>query len=314
METRPEAVRPQILFEVAATRNKHPRNLGMVIFLAFCLFLQTACARAQQFDNADTTVPTELTFKLSGGFLIVVKGRIGTLNKLKFILDTGVSRSVVDRKTADKFRLVRHTNQVFDFDRVNRAESATFPEVQLGPIRLTNISMLIANLADFSSLANDADALIGSDILSLTSFTIDYDQKKAKFSSLPNPESAAISSDVALLTVDLLVQNQHLRLLVDTGFPYIVLFEDRLRKRMPQLRLEHVADEFHANSRYPAKKAILPRINLGATETDLGVLLMEGPPNDVLNSSIDGLLGIAALKARRIHFDYITNRLAWEGK
>jgi predicted aspartyl protease len=254
----------------------------------------------------------ELPFKVSDGFLIVVEGRIGPLNKLKFILDTGTSHSVVDRKTADKLRLVRHANQASDFNHVIRVESATFPDVQIASIRIANVSMLVADLADFSTFASDVDALIGSDFLSLTTFTIDYDQKKLQFGSLPNPESMnSRNPDVALLTVELSVQNQHVRLLVDSGFPDILLFEDRLRKRVTQLKVEHVIKGFQLGGRLRAKRAVLPKIRLGAGETDLGILMADGPPDNVL-SSIDGLLGIASLKAHRIHFDYARNQLSWE--
>jgi len=283
-----------------------------ISFLGFCLFTQAAFARTLQFDVSDTTASAGLPFKMSGGFLIVVEGRIGTLSKLSFILDTGVTRSIVDRKIADKLRLVRHPSQVFEFDRVIGTELATFPDVQFGSIQVANVSMLIADLAHFSTFTSHVDALIGSDFLSLTSFTIDYEKKKVQFGSLQRSRSADVgNSDLALLTVELPVQGQQVRLLVDSGFPDILLFEDRLRRRTPQLRVEHVIDRFRIGGRLHAKKAILPGTRLGVSEADVGVLLVDAPPDNVL-PGIDGLLGTASLKAHRINFNYATNTLAWE--
>jgi hypothetical protein len=74
----------------------------LACFLASCLLLNATCTRAEQSDCTETTARAGLPFKLSDGLLIVVEGRIGTLGKLKFILDTGATRSVVDRKVADK--------------------------------------------------------------------------------------------------------------------------------------------------------------------------------------------------------------------
>ena len=287
-------------------------NAISACFLGLCLFLQATCAGAQRLNGSDTNGAAALPFKLSAGFLIVVEGRIGGLSNLKFVLDTGVTRSIVDRKIADKLKLPRHPNRTFDFDRLMSTESAIFPNVQFGPIQETNVSMLIANLAHVSTFASHIDALIGSDLLSLTGFTIDYDEQKVQFSSLQSPESANVrNSGPALLTVELQVQGQLVRLLVDSGFPDILLFEDRLQKRVPQLRLERVIDGFRIGGRMRAKKAILPSTVLGTRQTDIRVLLVEAPPDNVL-PGIDGLLGMASLKARRINFNYATNSLTWE--
>jgi predicted aspartyl protease len=282
-------------------------------FLGLCLFLQPPFAQAQLLDGTGTTARGgEIPFRLSGGFLIVVEGRIGALEGLKFILDTGVTRSVVDRKIADKLRLVRHPRQIYDFDKFIGIEWAVFPDVQLGPVRVANVSMSIADLTHFSRLASHVDALIGSDFLSLNPFTIDYNEKKVLFSFLDRAASESpVNADPVLLTVELNVQGQPVRLLVDTGFPDILLFEDRLLKRLPQLRIGRVIGGFRIGGRLHAKKVILPGIHLGAKDTDVSVLLAEAPPDNVL-PAIDGLLGIASLKARRIDFNYASNSLRWE--
>jgi predicted aspartyl protease len=281
-------------------------------FLGLCLFLQPPCAQAQQLDGTRITARGgEIPFRLSGGFLIVVEGRIGALDGLKFILDTGVTRSVVDRKIADKLRLVRHPRQIYDFDKFIGIEWAVFPDVQFGPVRVANVSMSIADLKHFSRFASHVDALIGSDFLSLNTFTIDYNEKKVLFSFLERAASESpVNSDPALLTVELNVQGQPVRLLVDTGFPDILLFEDRLLKRLPQLRVDRVIGGFRIG-RLRAKRATLPGTHLGAKDTDVSVLLAEAPPDNVL-PGIDGLLGVASLKARRVDFNYATNSLVWE--
>jgi gag-polyprotein putative aspartyl protease len=54
-------------------------------------------------------------FDLREGFLIVVDGRIGPLEHLKFILDTGASHTVVSRKIADQLALSREPGSVIKF-------------------------------------------------------------------------------------------------------------------------------------------------------------------------------------------------------
>jgi len=59
------------------------------------------------------------------------------------------------------------------------------------------------------------------------------------------------------------------------------------------------------------KKATLPNARLGKKDTNLRAVLAKGPPDNVL-PGIDGCLGTASLKARRIDFNYATNTIAWK--
>lgn len=67
------------------------------------------------------------TFELRQSFLIVVDGRIGPLEHLKFILDTGASHTVVSRKIADQLALLREAGSVINFQRRLPVEWARFP-------------------------------------------------------------------------------------------------------------------------------------------------------------------------------------------
>ena len=60
-----------------------------------------------------------------------------------------------------------------------------------------------------------------------------------------------------------------------------------------------------------AKKAVLPKARLGTTDLNGTVFLVKAPPGNIL-PGIDGYLGTAALKARRIDFNFETNTLAWK--
>jgi hypothetical protein len=63
---------------------KKPAIYLVIVGLLFC----AGTASAQQ-DGSPTRAVGAIPFKLSGGFLILVEGRIGTLCKLRFIVDTG---------------------------------------------------------------------------------------------------------------------------------------------------------------------------------------------------------------------------------
>jgi predicted aspartyl protease len=251
-------------------------------------------------------------FSVMGGFLIVFQGRIGARSGLRFVLDTGATHSTVNRKLAQEMRVPLHPTQVFDFDRSVPMESGVFPDVEFGPVHVTGVGMLVADFTRLSDFANGVDAIIGSDLLSLSNFSIDYDAQKLFFAPVQtNATSVKPRPHPTVMILELRVQDCPVDLVVDTGVEGVVLFEDRLRSRIPRLRTEGTVGDFTFGRQSRAKQAILPEVRLGARTADLKVLLMKGPHGDVL-PGIDGYWGTASIKARRINFNFATNRLSWQ--
>jgi predicted aspartyl protease len=254
----------------------------------------------------------ELPFRLSHGYLIVVEGQIGTQSNLKFILDTGATMSIVDTKIADKLRLPHHPMESFNFDRKLAWEQATIPEVQFGPVKASNTLVLVGHLADYSEFAQNVDAIIGLDLLKLSNFGIDYVAKKIIFDS-PKPGARA-PHDAALsngLVFEAQIQGHPVRLIVDTGFPGILLFEERVRATVPELRLIGKVSDVTMGGRLHARKATLSGVEIGPSHMDVSVFLTKGPAAELL-PGVTGVLGIAALNARRVNFDFNTGTLSWE--
>jgi predicted aspartyl protease len=254
----------------------------------------------------------ELPFRLSSGYLIEVEGRIGTQNNLRFMLDTGATISIVDRKIADKLKLDRHPAESFNFDRNLKWESATVPEVQFGPIRAGNVVTLVGHLSEYSQFAKNADAIIGMDLLKLSNVTIDFDARKIIFHPTAQKVYSVPGDPLAnCLIVELQVQGRPVRLIVDTGLPGLVLYEERLRKHVPGLRTAGQVTDVTMGGRVQAKQATIPDILFGGTNRDFSVLLVPSPTPEML-PGIDGIVGIAALHARRVHFDFEGKALSWE--
>jgi hypothetical protein len=115
---------------------------------------------AQQVPAAGSSLTSlEMPFQLVNGYLIVVEGRIGDLTGLKFILDTGVTTSVLDIKIAAKLKLSGRPNHVVKFGKTVPVELSTIPEVRFGPVQVRNVEMFIGNLEAFSDFARGVDAL-----------------------------------------------------------------------------------------------------------------------------------------------------------
>ena len=120
-----------------------------------------------------------------------------------------------------------------------------------------------------------------------------------------------MNSGPICLSVQLLVGDSKLQLVVDSGAQALVLYEDKILDRLPQVRVEGELDGVSMGGFVPAGKAVLPRVRLGTTDLNGTVFLAKTPSGKVL-SGIDGYLGTAALKAHRIDFNCEAKTLAWK--
>jgi len=255
---------------------------------------------------------TKLPFRLSKGYLIMVEGQIGTRTHLNFILDTGASTSIVDSKIADTLKLNRGQIESFNFDRNLTWGQAVVPDVRFGPVTAKNVVMLVGNLAAYSEFARDADAIIGLDLLSSSRFTVDYRTKNLVFHWFDHGTKGTHYEVISNgLVLEIEVQGRPVRLIVDTGFPKILLFQERLQERVPELRTTGEIFYVTIGNRMQAKQAMLPGVSIGPTRRDLSVLLTKAPAPEML-PGIDGVIGIAALHARRVNFDFAAGTLSWE--
>lgn len=283
--------------------------LSLACLSLFFPFPLLADEQPRPSENASGSL---LPFRLSSGYLIEVEGRIGGQAHLKFILDTGASISIVGPKIAQKLKLDAHPAQSFNFDRNLQWGTATIPEVQFGPIRAANVAVLVGDLARYSEFAGKADAIIGMDLLQLSNFTIDFGAGHLIFDpDAPRTYLAGGDPMTKCLIVELQIQGRPVHMIVDTGLQGILLYEERLRRSVPGLRTSGSIKNATMGGRVPAKQATLPDVVLGHRNRELPVVFLPAPTEDAL-PGIDGIVGVAALQAHRVHFDFSSKTLTWE--
>jgi predicted aspartyl protease len=283
------------------------RNLwagGVRLLLVAALGLQ---ASAQDLHRPCPDLP--LSFDLVSNFEMVVRGQIGELDGLRFILDTGSSHSVIDPRVADRMRLHRRPGKVFNFDRNLAIEWADVPDVGLGPIRVKGISMMVARLADITEFADNADGIIGLDVLSRAKkIGIDYERRRISFEF--DEGCGSKPSAVKALVTTVAIQGVPMRLLVDTGLRYVLLYKDRLSSAVPHLRTEGEPRDA-VIGRLQAKRVNLPGVQVFSPDAVTPVFLIEGPGKTGL-LGIDGYLGPASLHAKRVELDFAAKILRWQ--
>lgn len=283
-----------------------------ITFTCLLFFLPTVSSLARVPRERRPLRSTQLPFHLAHGTLIVIPGRIGNLRNLRFALDTGTTQTVVDRRVRDRLHLsCRRGGPMVNFNRIIGLEQCILPDIGIGPFSRKGLPVYVAKLTRLSGFLDQADALIGLDVLGASKFTIDYTSDKVVFQRLAVPAAPKDPNDPVCMTAAIQVQGHPIRLIVDTGVQGLLLYASRLRKLVPHLRLEGTVEKVNIGGRMPASRATLPGVRLGKTEANSVVLLIPAPARNVL-PGIDGFLGISALHARRITFDFVAKTLTWE--
>jgi predicted aspartyl protease len=274
------------------------------------LLSQIATAKAGK-DSVQRHASDEVSFELVSGYLVVVDGSIGPLHGLKFVLDTGATHSAVSSKVADQLDLQRLTGKVFNIDKTVRTEWAAIPEVEFGPIRASQVPVMVTNLDYFKSLASHVDAVMGLDLLRQKNFSIDFADKKVRFGQVETGRhSTPMVSDDISLKVEAEVDGTRIHLILDSGAPGPLMYEERLENRAVDYRIEEENYCYRINGILRLTRARVRRLQLGGRDIEHTVFLTHSPAKGIMDG-IDGLLGLTALKARRINFDFKTNTLSW---
>lgn len=247
-----------------------------------------------------------MRFELREGFLIVVDGQIGPLEHLKFILDTGASRTVVSSKVANQLSMRRQKSTIFNFDRQIATQSAEIPHLRVGPIVASEVCAMVGDLGQYSEFARDIDGIIGLDVLTRAgTLRIDYDSKVVQFQQISpiQPHQPVVRGAIA---VPALVQGGLVHLLVDTGLQGIVLYERLLRERHVKMSGGIPASIGHLTGR----RVLLSGVRIGPAESNAPVFLINNQANMAL-TGIDGYLGTNALNAKWIELDFQGMMMRW---
>src|SRR5262249_56997224 len=116
-------------------------------------------------------------------------------------------------------------------------EQGVLPRLRLGPIRVESLPGMVQDLSPLKeALAVRIDGIVGLGVLSLSSFSIDYRTKKIVFGPVEaSPSAVPFGTGPPIVTVQLRLRDEPVRLLVDTGAAELVLFECKLHGHLRQL-------------------------------------------------------------------------------
>jgi predicted aspartyl protease len=255
----------------------------------------------------------EISFTLHRGYAIVVRGSVGDLKKLNFLVDTGTVPSVLDRRIAQALHLTGTVEKLDVLTKKLDSEFVVAPKMRLGPLRADAVRVAVRDLSFAEeALGTPIDAMIGFDFLGQSSFTIDYKSRKIVFGPI-DPSLTAIPYEAypGYALVEMKLQQRSLRLLVDTGASDLVLFSSAANEYKDAF--ENVGTKTWSNmgGEFRVQKVHLTGAYLGPIPWGVqdAFILHDGdsPP-----AGLDGLLGVASLKARRVGLDPNHRRIGWD--
>jgi predicted aspartyl protease len=241
-----------------------------------------------------------MSFDLRDGFLLVVEGRIGPIEHLRFILDSGSTRTIVSQKIADQLTLSRQPADMDALGKNLKLNSAVFAEVQLGPVQVVNRRLMVGDLAKISQFAPNVDAIVGLDILSrCRAWEIDYAARELNF--LEPQAASAEGRPFNAFFVPGILEGRSIRLLVDTGMQGLVLFESRLRSHVGRWKNSERVSAWMGSSKM--EQVRLSSLFLGPLQVTAPVFIVPANRNPG-PEFMDGVVGPLALNATRVTLDF----------
>ena len=287
--------------------------LGFALTLATWGFSQSHAVPSSEPTHGRSSEHHEIPFQTYRDYLIVLHGSLGDIQQLNFIIDTGTDRTVIDSRVAQKLHMLGVAGKLGVHNQVVDVQQAVLPSVQIGIVQAAFLPVLIRDLAIFQKgLGIRIDAVIGLDVLSLSNFSIDFTTKRIVFETAPvSGPSVPFLSTPPWLTVSMNVNGVSLHLLLDTGASGILLFQSRIRDRLPQLTSLSERKSSNMGGDFRLQSVRLATTSFG--ETDFGqqnAFIVEDQQDE--SREFDGLLAPSALGFKQIAFDFQRRSFSWK--
>jgi predicted aspartyl protease len=275
-----------------------------------CMSLLTLLTvAAQAVAREDQAMPkASVSFHLYHDYLIVAQGSAGPLKGLNFLVDTGASPTILDRRLAQKLGLDELPASIIFVNGSVPAGQAIVPNLEFGPTRRHNLPILVEDLSFFErALPVHIDAVIGLDVLGQSAFEIDYTSWQIHFGSFrPLANSLPLRIEAGLPIIDAELNHLAVRLLMDTGASSLLLFEPRTSGPVLPQKISAVAGSSSSIGEFQGKQVWLRSLRLGGKEFGREpAFMVRSPGNQDRNfdRNFDGLISPAGLGMTKVAID-----------
>jgi hypothetical protein len=285
------------------------RNLFSLLFLLTGWIgsvgtLHAAISRSAATPDVNTATRQVLPLKIFHDYLPVVEARLGnSAQPVNFVLDTGTSPTIINLSLANQLGLITKSSALADIGQIIPTQAATIPEVDLGPIRVFSLPVKVQNLSELESeLGISIAGILGLDVLSKSSFQLDYNRKEIAFGGA-SPGGIPVQFDTfsSMAVAQVKIGGRTTRMLVDTGTDRVVLFGGNFAN-LAWLSPRNTSQRGRSlmSREMPVQIFAAPDIVLGKRHFSKDRAYLVPGSSD---PEIDGLLGVRALGFRGLSFD-----------
>jgi predicted aspartyl protease len=254
----------------------------------------------------------ELPIQLYRDYLVVVEGKIGNLEKLSFLIDTGASPSVIDQRIATALGLKRTPGKMDLANKTVQTELATLPFIEVGPARAEGLPIFVQDLSSIEKrLGRRIDAVVGLDILGKSSFSIHYKTKQLRFGPVERTRSTvSFEPGTPFVIVEVRLHNRPVRLLVDTGASALMLFQSHVTDPL-FLLTGRTSKTTNLGGDFQRQPVQIPGTRLGKEEFGplTGFVVADHGDDGRI---FDGLLSVRGLHLEEIGFDFENHEISWK--
>jgi hypothetical protein len=286
---------------------KAKRKIAALFFFCGLLSSRPTCAGnspANPARPADAAIPRSIPLRIFHDYLVVAEGQFGDgLQHRNFVLDTGTAPSIIDTKSVRELGLATTASTMVALGKIIPTGIAILPELDLGPIQAVSLRVQVQDLSRLErDLGISVAGIIGLDVLSKSSFRLDYEKKHMEFGQVSD-EGIPVSFDERTGTAVALASIEGIpaRLLVDTGSDRVAVLgrnlpeTKRLALRTTRQRGSSVADQG-----MEVQVFFAPDIAVGGKHfTPDKAYFIPGASYP----TFDGILGVRALGFRAIAYD-----------
>jgi predicted aspartyl protease len=280
--------------------------LCLVPFQAEARFPNAFAGTQQSVVQAQTS--GEVSFQLVHSSLILVQGSLNEVKGRNVLIDTGSNPTVLDVQMARKLGLAGEANGLRTLDGNIHGRIGSLSSLRLGPIAAKSVPVFIADLSFMKrDTGTTIDAVVGLDLLQVNDLTIDYNARRILLGpASPYQHSIRFESGPPLITVDMEIDGQPRRMLVDTGAEGLFLFHNQ-SSQMPETAVTQKSTQV---SLLNHKLVEIPTVRLGELHRRSQPAYVV-PIHDPSLRDFDGLFGPRALGIHIVIFDFKNRRLAW---
>jgi len=285
----------------------------MAFFLViFCLVNpKEATGRANRTEASRPRI--KLPIRIYHDYLVVVKGRIGTLTEQNLIVDTGTAPTILDASVVGNLGLKVSKGILEGVGGDKPSQVAMVPDLEVGPIQRTGFQVFVGDLSFLKrDLGIPIAGIVGLDVLGERDFRLDYAAREIVFDPTENENEVLVPFEAhsPLVILKLQVDKEPFRLLLDTGAAGLIFFRSEAGSRMERKAAFDERNGTGVGGSFSVREINPGNILVGGKRFRLEKAFLANDKS-MDDRGFDGLMGVGALGFKSVTFHFAEHTVSF---